>query len=79
MKTWIVVLLIYTAPPHAVDWQGPWAGRIVQTSDTLYASQAECRNEAVQAIGRVHAAGLLAPIRFQCVPFQDQLPAGAGR
>ena len=35
----------------------------------FFSTEGECRNEAVKWIGRVHGAGMLAPARFQCVPW----------
>ena len=30
MKSWVIVLVIYAAPPNAVDWPGPWQkGRLL--------------------------------------------------
>jgi hypothetical protein len=77
---WVIVLLIYNAPANAVDWPGPWATDhgLPVVGKTLFASEAECRNSAISWIGRIHQ-GMLAPIRFQCVPFPTSLPKGAPR
>ena len=79
MKTWVIVLLVYAAPPTAVDWPGPWSKGMAIVAKDFFSSEGLCRNAAVAWIGRVHAAGMLAPARFQCVPFPDSVPVGAPR
>jgi hypothetical protein len=79
MKTWIIVMLVYAAPSDAVNWNGPWSKGMTVVGKEFFRTEAECRNEAIQWIARVHAAGMLAPARFQCVPFPDGLPVGAPR
>jgi hypothetical protein len=68
MKTWVIVLLIYAAPPTAVDWPGPWTKGMVVAGDKFYPTEAECRNEAIMWIARIHANGMLAPARFSVRP-----------
>ncbi len=75
---WIIVLLVYVAPPKSVDWPGPWARGMSMTGKSFFESEADCRNYAIGWIGRIHQ-GMLAPIRFQCVPFPASLPKGAPR
>jgi len=75
---WILVLVVYAAPADAVDWDGPWEFGMTQIVETPYSSEAECRNSAIELIGRVHQ-GMLAPIRFRCVEMPASLPAGASR
>jgi hypothetical protein len=76
---WVVVFMIYAAPPDAVDWPGPWSpGMSIAEKETFFHSEAECRNYAIRKIGRLHE-GMLAPMRFQCVPFPAGLPQGAPR
>lgn len=75
---WFLVLFVYAAPPDAVDWDGPWELGMSHLVDARYKTEAECRNAAVQVIGRLHQ-GMLAPIRFQCVGMPANLPKGAPR
>ena len=75
---WLLVLVIYGAPPDAVDWDGPWKFGTAQVPERQFASEAECRNTAIELIGRLHQ-GMLAPIRFQCVEMPAELPKGAPR
>jgi hypothetical protein len=75
---WLMILIAYAAPDDAVNWNGPWTAGVAHVTDERFRSQAECRNAAIQAIGRIHQA-MLAPIRFRCVPVEATLPVGAAR
>lgn len=75
---WLLILTIYVAPADAADWDGPWLLGKTHLVDQQYASEAECRNSAIQLIGKLHE-GMLAPIRFKCVAVPSGLPAGAPR
>ena len=75
---WILVLIVYAAPPDAVDWNGPWILGMTHLVEGQFRSEAECRNEAIQTIGRLHQ-GMLAPIRYRCVPVEAGLPEGTQR
>lgn len=75
---WILILTLYAAPQDAVDWDGPWKYGMSHLVEETYDSEAECRNEAIATIGRIHQ-GMLAPIRYNCVPVQAYLPEGAPR
>ena len=52
MKTWVIVMVMYAAPPTAVDWPGPWNKGMVVAGNSFYSTEGECRNEAVKWIGR---------------------------
>lgn len=78
MKVWILLLSIYAAPPNAVDWDGPWVYGLSQASKNSFSTEAECRNFGIQLAAKMHQ-GMLAPIRFQCVSFDANLPKGATR
>lgn len=75
---WLLVLAIYAAPPDAVDWDGPWELGMTKLLDQQFDTEAECRNFAVQLIGRMHE-GMLAPMRYRCVGVESGLPKGAPR
>jgi hypothetical protein len=75
---WLLILIVYQAPPNAVDWNGPWTAGMSRVMDGHFGSEAECRNAAVQAIGSLHQ-GMLAPIRYRCVAVEETLPEGAAR
>jgi hypothetical protein len=78
-NVWVIVLMVYAAPPNSVDWPGPWTrGMTIVSKDSFFESEAQCRNSAIGWIGRIHQ-GMLAPIRFQCVPFPAGLSKGAPR
>lgn len=75
---WILVLVVYGAPPNAVDWDGPWKIMMTKAAEQQYSSEAECRNSAIQIIGKIHQ-GMLAPVRYRCIEVPAELPAGAPR
>jgi len=75
---WLLVLAVYAAPPDAVDWDGPWQLGMTKLLDQQFDTEAECRNFAVQLIGRMHE-GMLAPMRYRCVSVDAGLPKGAPR
>jgi hypothetical protein len=75
---WLLVLAVYAAPPDAVDWDGPWELGMTKLVDQQFDTEAECRNFAVQLIGRMHE-GMLAPMRYRCVGVESGLPKGAPR
>ena len=75
---WIMVVAMYMAPPSAVDWDGPWKLGMTMTSEDQFDTKAECRTEAIQAIGRIHQ-GMMAPVRYRCVAIEATLPEGAPR
>jgi hypothetical protein len=75
---WLLVIAIYAAPPDAVDWDGPWELGMTKLVDQQFDTEAECRNFAVQLIGRMHE-GMLAPMRYRCVGVESGLPEGAPR
>ncbi|MDZ4276152.1 MAG: hypothetical protein U0995_08945 [Erythrobacter sp.] len=75
---WALIFIIYIAPDDAVDWDGPWEIGMIEASENYFDSAAECRNEGIAVKGRVQQ-GILAPIRFHCVPVEGGLPKGAIR
>ena len=78
---WLMVFMVYAAPDNsAVNWNGPWKLGFSRASEAeqVFQSEADCRNSAIQFIGRMHQ-GMLAPIRFKCVAFEASLPRGAPR
>lgn len=75
---WLLVLVAYSAPDGAVNWNGPWQLGRSNLSERRYASEAECRNSAIQIIGKIHE-GMLAPIRYRCVGVPSTLPEDAPR
>jgi hypothetical protein len=77
VKVWILVMGVYAAPPNSIDWDGPWEFGMSR-SEQVFKSEAECRNSAIELIAKLHQE-MLAPMRFQCVPFAATLPKGAPR
>jgi hypothetical protein len=78
VKVWILVMGVYAAPPNSLDWDGPWEFGMSRAPEQVFKSEAECRNSAIELIAKLHQ-GMLAPMRFQCVPFAATLPKGAPR
>lgn len=75
---WLLVLTIYTAPPGAVDWDGPWTLGMTQLVEEQFNTEPECRTYAIRLIGRMHD-GMLAPMRYRCISVEADLPKGAPR
>ena len=75
---WFLMVVIYSTPGNAVDWNGPWKATLGESNPGSYATEALCREAAIEQIGRVHQ-GMLAPIRFRCVSFDAALPVDAPR
>ena len=75
---WLLIIAVYQAPPNAVDWDGPWKIGLTSLSEQQFKSEAACRNFAIEAMGRIHQ-GMLAPLRYRCVPIESSLPPGAPR
>lgn len=72
----VMVLWVYAAPNRSVNWDGPWNFGMSRTMETTYRDEASCRNSAVTFMAKMHE-GLLAPMRFRCIPIQGSLPVGA--
>ena len=75
---WLLVFSIYAAPSNAMNWNGPWTLGESRLMEQHFGSEAECRNSAIQFIGKLHQS-MLAPMRFQCVRIEGALPKGAPR
>lgn len=75
---WLLILVVYAAPDDAVNWSGPWTFGMTRVMENHYRSEVECRNSAVELIGRIHE-GMRAPIRYRCVQVPGSLPKGAAR
>ena len=75
---WMLLLVVYHAPDNATNWNGPWTFGTPFLDDKQYQSEADCRNAAIQKIGRIHQ-GMLAPIRYRCVSVPAELQRDASR
>jgi hypothetical protein len=75
---WLLIVTIYAAPADAVDWDGPWTFGMAHLVEEQFATEAECRNNAIKLIARMHE-GMLAPMRYRCVSIEAGLPTGAPR
>ena len=77
-KIFILVMSVYVAPPDAVDWNGPWEHGLVQHMNHKFKSESECLSAAA-ILKQQMQKGMLAPLRFACVAFDQSLPEGAPR
>ena len=75
---WVLLVALYTAPPDAVDWNGPWKFGMVKPLEKTFTSEAECGKAATDVIAQLHE-GMAVPMRFKCVSFDTGLPEGAPR
>lgn len=71
-RTWVAVLLVYSAPSNAVNWHGPWAKGMTIAGRNFYPSEASCEADTEAWIARVHQ-GMKVPTKFRCVPFPETL------
>jgi len=78
MVVWALVFMVFHAPNDTINWDGPWTAGQAIAQDQVFASEDECRNYAIEFIGRMHQ-GMLAPMRYACVEFPSTLPKGAPR
>ena len=73
---WLLVILVYFAPPDAVDWQGSYELGISRIHQENFTTEKSCQDKG-EAIKTVFNEGALAPFRYRCleVPSQiNQLP-----
>jgi hypothetical protein len=75
---WLLMFAVYTAPPDALNWDGPWELGMTISSEKQFESEEACRNTAISFKSEMQK-GMLAPIRFRCVSFDTGLPKGALR
>ena len=75
---WFLIISIYAAPPDAMSYDGPWVVRLTNMEAQPFRTMADCRNAAIEKIARLHE-GMMAPMRYRCVPMAARLPAGARR
>ena len=75
---WLLILVVYGAPPDAVNWKGPWELGPAVLRDERFANEASC----LGAGSRIKASlneGMLAPVRYHCIRVDAGLPPGAQR
>jgi hypothetical protein len=69
---WVAILLVYAAPPDAVDWRGPWTRGMTVSGKNFYPSEAACQADTDGWIARIHH-DMKAPILYRCVRFPESL------
>ena len=75
---WLLIMVIYVAPPDAVNWQGSWELGMTKLVERRFSSEATCRSAGREIKDRLNQ-GMLAPVRFHCLNISSELPAGAPR
>ena len=75
---WLLILVIYVAPPDAVNWKGSWSLGMTKLVEARFSSEATCRSAARGIKDRLNQ-GMLAPVRFHCMPVAAEMPADAPR
>ena len=75
---WLLILVVYAAPPDAVNWKGPWELGIAVLREERFVDEANCLNAGFQIKAKINQ-DMLAPVRFHCVRVDAGLPAGVPR
>lgn len=75
---WLLILMIYTAPSDSVNWKGSWELGPAVLRDERFSSEADCLAAGMKIKSSLNQ-GMLAPIRYQCIGVDAELPAGTMR
>jgi hypothetical protein len=75
---WLLILMVYTAPKDAVNWKGAWELGPAVLREERFGSEKNCLDAGYAIKSRLNQ-GMLAPVRYQCIPADASLPAGAPR
>lgn len=70
---WVAVLLIYQAPADSINWHGPWTRGMTIAGKEFFSSELACKTNTEARIAKLHE-GMMAPVLYRCVPFQESLP-----
>ena len=68
---WILIILIYFAPPDAVDWQGSYELGIAETHKEHFTSERSCQDKGEDIQASFNEAAL-APFRYRCLEIPSQ-------
>lgn len=63
---WILIYLIYFAPPDAVDWQGSYELGISRIHQERFTTERSCLDEG-EKVQAIFNEGALAPFRYRCL------------
>jgi hypothetical protein len=78
MYVWVLLMGVYAAPYNAGPWDGPWKAGMFIADKEPFETEEECHKKANFMMKKLHK-GMLAPIRYKCVTFDQSLPKGAPR
>ena len=75
---WLLILIVYTAPSDAVNWNGSWKLGPAVLREERFSSEADCLAAAYEIKTKLNQ-GMLAPVRYQCLGVDAGLPADVPR
>ena len=75
---WLLILVLYGAPPDAINWKGSWELGLAVLREERFDSETNCLNAGSQLKAKLNE-GMLAPVRIHCVRVDAGLPAGVPR
>ena len=70
---WLLLVVVYFAPPDAIDWKGSWELGLSRVMEERYETEAGCLAGG-QALQDHLGEGMLAPVRIHCVRVEKSLP-----
>ena len=65
---WLLILVVYFAPPDSVDWNGPFELGLARISEEHFTTEELCLNRGKEIKAEL-GNGMLAPVRYQCLMF----------
>ena len=75
---WLLLIVVYVAPPDAVNWKGNWQLGPALVRDERFANEASCLNAGSQIKTKLKE-GMLAPVRYHCIKVDAGLPPDVER
>ena len=75
---WLLILVVYVAPPDAVNWRGDWQLGPALVRDERFTTKDSCLNTGRQVKAKLNE-GMLAPVRYHCIKVDADLPADTKR
>ena len=75
---WLLLIVVYVAPPDAVNWKGTWQLGPALVRDERFANEASCLNAGSQIKTKLNE-GMLAPVRYHCIKVDAGLPPDVER
>ena len=75
---WLLLLVVYTAPPDAVNWSGEWQLGPALVRKERFTNEAHCLNTGSQIKAKLNE-GMMVPVRYHCVEVDAWLPSNSQR